>query len=247
MNIELVSQDGEIKTNYYDYLKNYQKKAWWIYPINWLKSLLPKEEDEGGSKNGYDPYNISEKEDALFNKVRDNIELNIDKKTGVISIEVKAQDPLISKTLVDSIKERLQLFIIDYRTNKARTDYMYYKKLTEDAKHDYEKARQQYGSLSDANTKIALRSIELKMEDMENDMQLKFNAYTTLNGQLQAAKAKVQERTPAFTVLKGATVPIKPAGPKRMIFVAAMLFLAVIGTSMYIIREELSSPFKAHD
>jgi len=239
MNISLESQDGEIKTNYHDYLKKYQKKAWWAYPIDWLRNLLPKKESVAGTKNGYDPYNISENEDAIFNKVRNNIDLKIDKKTGVISIEVKAQDPLICRTLADSIKERLQLFIIDYRTNKARTDYMYYKKLTEDAKHEYEKTRQQYGSISDANSKIALRSVELKMEDMENDMQLKFNTYTMLNGQLQAAKAKVQERTPAFTVLKGATVPIKPAGPKRMIFVLGMLFLATIFTSAYIFKREI--------
>ena len=163
----------------------------------------------------------------------------MDKKTGVISILVEAQDPLICKTLADSIKDKLQIFITEYRTNKARRDYDYYKDLTEEAKREYEKARQIYGSLSDANTKVALRSVELKMNDMENDMQIKFNAYTTLNGQLQAAKAKVQERTPAFTVLKGATVPIKPAGPKRMLFVIGMLFLATIFTSAYIFKREI--------
>ena len=45
------------------------------------------------------------------------------------------------------------------------------------------------------------------MQDMENDMQLKFNTYNTLNTQLQAAKAKVQERTPAFAVLKAPDIP----------------------------------------
>ena len=104
-----------------------------------------------------------------------------------------------------------------------------------DAKREYEKARQQYAGMSDANSKVALRSVELKMEDMENDMQLKYNAYTTINTQLQAAKAKVQERTPAFTVIKGASVPVKPAGPKRMIFVAGMLFFTFICTSLYIL------------
>ena len=60
-----------------------------------------------------------------------------------------------------------------------------------------------------------------------------------MNTQLEAAKAKVQERTPAFTVLKGAAVPVKPAGPKRMIFVAAMLFFAFLFTSAYIFKREI--------
>lgn len=241
MNIKVTSQDEEISATYHDYLKSFQKKAWWSYPFAWLKSLLPKKEDEGGSKNGYDPYNISLNEDGIFGKARDNINIGIDKKTGVITINTKAQDALICKTLADSIKDKLQVFITEYRTNKARTDYNYYKELTENAKREYEKARQQYGSLSDANSKTALRSVELKIEDMENDMQLKFNAYTTMNTQLQAAKAKVQERTPAFTVIKGASVPVKPAGPKRMIFVAAMLFLSILGTAFYIVKDDILS------
>ena len=244
MNIKIVSQDEEINTTYHDYLQSHQKEAWWNYPINWIKSLLPKKDDKGGSKNGYDPYNLTRKEDDILNKARKKIEIDIDKKTGVISIDVEAQDPLICKILADSIKERLQIFITDYRTNKARTDYQYYKKLTEEAKHEYEKARQQYGSLSDANSKAALRSVELKIEDMENDMQLKFNAYTTINTQLQAAKAKVQEKTPAFTVLKGAAVPIKPTGPKRMIFIFGMLILAAFGTMVYIIKNDIISAIK---
>jgi uncharacterized protein involved in exopolysaccharide biosynthesis len=107
-----------------------------------------------------------------------------------------------------------------------------------EAKQDYEKARQRYGSMADANTEVTLKSLELKLEDMENDLQLRFNAYTTLNTQMQAAKAKVQERTPAFTVIKGASVPIKPSEPKRMIFVAFIVLLTFVGTSFYILRRQ---------
>jgi len=238
MNIRVKSQDGEINTNYHDYLKLHQKKVWWSYPISWLKSLLPKKTDQSGTADGsYNPYNLSQKEDGIFNAARSNIGVDIDKKTGVITINVKAQDALICKTMADSIKEKLQVFITDYRTNKARNDYEYYKKLAADAKEDYEKVRRYYASMADASTNIKLRSVELKLEDIENDMQLKLNAYTTISNQLQAAKAKVQEKTPAFTVLKGAAVPVKPAGPKRMIFVAAMLIITIMGISLYSIKD----------
>ena len=70
-------------------------------------------------------------------------------------------------------------------------------------------------------------------------MQLRYNAYTVLNTQLQNAKAKVQERTPAFTLLKGAATPLLPAGPKRMFFVAFMLFLAFCITGCYVLKDIL--------
>lgn len=234
--IRVKSQDGEIDTNYYDYLKNHQQKTIWFIPFEWLKDLIPHK--QGGSSE-FNPYFLSRKDDDICEKIRDNIAIDFDKKNSIISISVTSQDALISKTLADSVMSRLQAFITEYRTNKARIDFNYYKELSQNAKREYEKARQMYGSLSDANTKVALRSVELKMEDMENDMQLKFNAYTTLTTQLEAAKAKVQERTPAFTVIKGAAVPIKPTGPKRMFFVAGMVFLAFFCISIYVIRDYL--------
>ena len=68
-------------------------------------------------------------------------------------------------------------------------------------------------------------------------MQLKYNTYSTLNTQLQAAKAKIQEKTPAFTLIQGAAVPIKASEPKRMLFVLGMTILTFILISLYILRE----------
>ena len=108
-----------------------------------------------------------------------------------------------------------------------------------EAKHEYQKARQLYGSYSDENSDLILESYRSKKDDLENEMQLKFNAYSALNTQMQAAKAKVQERTPVFTLIKGAAMPIKPAGPKRMFFVLEMLILAFIGTGIYVLNSIL--------
>lgn len=243
-NIQVATKNGDIKDSYYNYLKKHQKKAWWMYPIGWIKKMFSEDDNGQGAKGKLDPYHLSKKNDNIAEKIRDNIKLSIDKRTGVISINVTSQDPLICKTVADSLTTRLQDFITDYRTSKARVDVEYYKKLTSEAKAEYEKARQRYGSYADANMDIVLESYRAKRDDLENDMQLKFNAYSTMNAQLQTAMAKVQERTPAFTVIKGAAVPIKPAGPKRMIFVAGMLFLAFIGTIVYILKEDLLSPFK---
>lgn len=234
--IKVVSEDGEINTTYYDYLKNHQKSTWWAKAIGGIKkAIAPKDEKrtKGNGKGKLDPYYLNKDQNDIAEAIRGNVSINIDKKTGVITISVQAQDPLICKTMADSIKSRLQSFITDYRTNKARIDLEYYTKLTQDAKEDYEEARRKYGSYADANTDVILESYKAKQADMENDMQLKYNTYTTLNTQLQAAKAKVQERTPAFTVVKGADVPIKPAGPKRMLFVLGMLFLTTIVLCLY--------------
>ena len=235
--IHVKSVDGEIDCSYYEYLTKHQKRAFWTYAIGWVKRLLTTK-DQGGKKGGkFDPYMLSKKQDDVAALIRSFVTISIDKKTAVITIETKAQDALICKTVADSVKERLQIFITNYRTNKSRIDEQYYKKLVDEAKADYEKARRLYASYADANMEVMLESYKATQADLENDMQLKYNTYTTLMTQYQAARAKVQERTPAFTLVKGAAVPIKPAGPKRMLFVIGMCILVTMITSLWLIRD----------
>ena len=236
--IKVKSQDGEIACSYYDYLLKHQKRPFWQYAIAWVKKLMPKDNEPVVNKgNKLNPYVLSKRQDDICKIIRDKVSINVDKKTAVISISVEAQDPLICKTVTDSVKERLQTFITNYRTNKARIDEKHYKNLVDEAKAEYEKARRLYGSYSDSNMEMVLESYRAKQTDLENDMQLKYNTYTTLMAQYQMAKAKVQERTPAFTLVQGAAVPIKPAGPKRMFFVGGMCLLAIILLSLYSIKD----------
>lgn len=236
--IKVTTEDGSVKCSYYDYLTKHQEYTFWAKGFGYIKKLFQEKKATGVSKK-INPYMLSKKQDDVASAIRKNITINIDKKTAVITISTEAQDPLICKTIADSVKERLQVYITNYRTRKARVDEQYYKTLMTEAKHEYEKARQRYGSYADANTDVQLASLQSKQDDMENDMQLKYNAYSAMVTQYQAAKAKVQERTPAFTVVKGAAVPIKAAKPKRMLFVLGMLVLSFFITTFGIIRKEL--------
>lgn len=65
------------------------------------------------------------------------ISCSVDQETNIITIKVTAQDPLISAVLVDSVSNRLQAFITDYRTSKAKHDLAYTKKLYVEALADY--------------------------------------------------------------------------------------------------------------
>ena len=69
-------------------------------------------------------------------------------------------------------------------------------------------------------------------------MQLQYNAYSQLAAQLQVAEAKVQEETPAFTTIQSATVPVRKAGPGRLKIIFIFLFLAFLGTTVWILHKE---------
>jgi hypothetical protein len=52
--------------------------------------------------------------------------------------------------------------------------------------------------------------------------------------QLQLAKAKVQERTPAFTVIQSATMPFKHSNKSKLSILLTALFLAVFIRMSYL-------------
>lgn len=242
--VNVKSVDGTVNTTYYNYLSTMQKAPWWTSAMSTAMSWFAEKDSLGAKGNAkVNPFRLTKRQDNIAHVISGNITCDVDKKNYVISITVKDQDPLIAATLADTVQARLQQFITNYRTSKARKDLHYYQELCTEAKAKYEKTRRMYGSYSDSNQDVILESYKLKQNDLENEMQLLYNNYTTLQTQVQQAQAKLLMQTPAFTILQSASVPLKPAGPKRMIFVLGMTFLAFIIVTIYssknvIFREE---------
>lgn len=242
-NLQVTTEDGSLTTDYYTYLMSHQKVTFYKWPKIWLarllKTIMPKKARSGGGDGKIDPFYLSIEQDELLQNIKGMITCSVDKKTDVITIGVTDQDPLVCATVADSVRIRLQNFITDYRTSKARIDKEYYERLVCEAREAYDISVAKYGRFCDTHRDVILQSMLSERDALENDMQMKYQTYQAMSTQLEAAKAKVQEKTPAFTVLQGASVPVKPSHPKRMIFVLGMLILATMGTVMYILRDEL--------
>lgn len=221
----------ESPMTYYDYLMNEQIAPWWSGFFGFVKS-------KRSELKPVDTFELTREQEAIAMAIAGKVMCSIDKKTNVIKIEVTDQDPRVAAQVADSVKTRLQDFLTSYRTKKARHDLAYVESLQRQAKKEYEHARQLYVDYMDANTDVTLMSAQQKQNDLENDMQLKYNNYNTLNAQVIDGKAKVQEVTPAFTTLQSATVPLHKNGPKRGQLVLVSLLLATLVTSVWVLYKE---------
>ncbi len=222
--------DKKIMT-YYDYLKNEWKEPWWE---DFFGLMAPEKQQDTLVNN----FELTGEQSRIAGMIMKNVACKIDKKTSLITIDVTTQEPYVAALLADSVKNRLQEFLTDYRTQKSRHDLEYAEMLLHQSKKDYERARQKYVEFVDANQDVVLESIRQMQTDLENDLQLQYNNYNTLSAQVLAYKAKVQEATPAFTTLQRATVPLGPAGPKRSQILSVCLFLAALFTTVWILYKE---------
>jgi hypothetical protein len=241
LSVPVETLDKSVHTTYYDYLKKHQKQTWWAKQTSKINKYFTKKFGEKNTtrtdSTKINPFELTKDQFNIVNSVKENISCSVDKKTNVIDIEVTSQDPLVSATIADSVKQRLQIYITRYRTSKARNDLKYMENLYTEAKKNYENARKKYAIFCDENTDAILESVKSTQEDLENDMQLKYNIYTQLVQQLEMAHAKLQERVPAFTVVQSATVPIKHANmPKLYILITFLLLGWLLAVIILIIR-----------
>lgn len=245
LGINVKSVDGLVNTDYYNYMSKLQKKNPITAPVKKVTRSIGKlfaSKDQPGPPSkgsGMSAFRMSKKDSELLDQIKSNISCDVDKKTEVITIKVEDQDPLVCATMADSVRNHLQTFITKYRTNKARVDVEHYEKLAKQSKREYEYCVREYSAYCDANQDVMLQSFISKRDELENEMQLKFNAYNAMRTQLEAMRVKLQEKTPAFTTIESATVPVKPAGPKRIIFIFGMCFLATFVTALWLARKQL--------
>ena len=228
--IKVTTKKTHESYTYQDYIQKHQKLAIYEYPLDWIEKLVEmiKGEEEPGKGHKPDPFCLTKKEFDVCKNISKKIDCKVDKKTSVITIDVEDQDPLIAATVADSVQEHLQHSITDYRTKKARVDLEYMEKLYAEASQQYKKARQKYASFGDANSKVALQAVQSQLDELENEMQLKYNIYQQVVEQLQLAKAKVQEKTPAFTIVQNATVPVKHSSRPKIVTLIIWMILGFI-------------------
>ena len=226
--------------SYYHYLKDEQKSTWWSAAIGgtmkFIVSLFKDKEEEKDIK--VDPFRLTKEQTNIVKAIDKNVVCDVDKKTMVITIDVTDQDPLICATMADSVKTRLQKFITDYRTSKARVDLEYNKKMLVEARAKYDQARDRYAAFADSHRAVTSKSAQTKVTDLQTEMQMRSQILQQVIAQMQEAEMKVQENTPAFTTLQSATVPVVKAGPKRAQMCLIFTFLAFLCTSVYILYKE---------
>lgn len=233
--------DGDNKTTVRLFLEEDTKAPWWGTVMGLPFKLIglvrggDKEDEADAKGHKTNPFSLTPKEDKLVEAINKRVSASVDTKTSVVTISVKMQDAKVAALLADTVVARLQEYVTEYRTNKARKDLEYINTLNEEAKQNYYEAQEKLARYQDRNQGLVLRSAETTKERLENDAQLAFSLYNQTSEQLQAAKAKVQENTPVYATISPASVPVRPSSPKKVFILIGFTFLAFVACSAWIL------------
>ena len=132
-NAHVTTLDGEVDTTFVAYLDE-QKAPWWGAvmglpgaAIGGVKSLFSDKEEEEGNK--LDPFHLTEDQAKKVEAMRKAITADVDKKTGITTVTVTLQDPMVTAAITDTVVVKLQEYITAYRVSKAQQDCAYLEQL----------------------------------------------------------------------------------------------------------------------
>ena len=231
-----------------------ESSPWWSYVIGFpgmviggVKSLFIEDEDESifSDKASQGTIELSKKESQKIESLKKKIVASVDKKTSMTTVSVTLQNPKVAAVVADSVVRKLQEYIIDYRTSKAKEDCLYLERLFKERQQEYYDAQKKYADYMDSHDNIILQSVRAEQERLQNDMSLAYQVYSQVANQLQVARAKVQEEKPVFAVVEPAVIPLYPSGTSRKIYVLAFIFLSVCFViSWKLFGEDILNKFK---
>lgn len=211
-----------------------ETSPWWSYVIGFpgmviggVKSLFTEEDEITFDKTSQGIIELSKKETEKIETLKEKLTASVDKKTSMTSVTATFQDSKVAAVVADSVVKKLQEYIIDYRTSKFKEDCLYLGKLFKERQQEYYEAQKKYADYQDSHDNLILQSVRAEQERLQNDMNLAYQVYSQVAGQLQVARAKVQEEKPVFAVVEPAVVPLEPSGTSRKVYVLAFIFLSV--------------------
>ena len=233
--------EEEADTTLIGYLKEYTSSSL----MNTIVSLpfkaiggvmsLVKSHDEKEEQGEVNPFQLTNEQAKIVAGIRQLVIANVDKKTGITSVSVTMQDPMVAAILTDTVVVKLKEHITKYRISKAEEDCKYWEQLNDQRKEEYYNKQKLYANYVDANKNIILQSVRIEQERLQNEMNLAYQVYSNVATQLQMAKAKVQEAKPVFAVVEPASVPLQPSGTSRKMILMGVVFLGLAAAAAWIL------------
>ncbi|MBA4854106.1 GNVR domain-containing protein [Emticicia sp. BO119] len=177
-------------------------------------------------------------EDRIL-ELKERIQANIDKKSGIITISVKMPDPVVSADIAHFSMVYLTEYIKNYRVDKLKKDLDFLEERVNMARGKFysnQTKKAQYSDQFQLPT-IRLQSADVQRERIESEYRMSSSFYNELLKKYEEAKIKLQQETPVFQILEPPRVPTRKSEPKKLLILLGAMFLgSVLGLVFILLK-----------
>ncbi len=167
-------------------------------------------------------------QEKLAKNLDNTVYVNVDAKTGNVSLTAIMSQPLAAAQLGQRAQELLQKFIINYKIKKTKAQLNFIRGRYLFRKKAFEEAQERLARFLDKNRNVSTAVAKAQQERLQNEYQLAFGVYSSLAQQLEQAKIQVKQETPVFSIIQPITVPNERFKPKRTQILIIWTFIGII-------------------
>ena len=210
-------------------------------PFTILKALRKEAPEialpsEGDGDNGPKPLVLSKNEEKMIRLIGESVALTIDKKEGLITMNVNGIQPIQTAELALKAQELLQEEITRFRTEKAQRDLDYIQGRYDETKKEAESLQAALASISDRSQDMVGSRARIQRERIQQKYTLANAIYTDMAKQLEQAKMQVKRDPPVLTVIQPVTVPSKPSNSRAKTLVVWTFLGFVLGCGIVLLK-----------
>ncbi len=147
------------------------------------------------------------------------IGVDAEAETGLMTVSVTAQDPVLAASLAGRLVEELRHRVQTLLTQKAREDYEFILERTEEANSELRSARAMLARYDDRNRGLTSPPLLAERDRLRQEVNFATEVFSQYQNELKQAEIEVQRASPVITVLDRPVVPLEPERPRRKVII----------------------------
>ncbi len=159
----------------------------------------------------------------LRNKV---LNVSSDENTGIISVSVTTNDPLLSanlnKEIILSFRKRIQQIY----SNRTSNNLNFIKKELNEARKRLNNSTQKLVDFMERNSNPSTIALKMELERLKNDLDFNRQFFNELKTQYTQTEIELKKKEPIVTIVEHPSPPVLPSGISKLGLLTLFMLMA---------------------
>lgn len=181
------------------------------------------------------PAPAAQRLDSGVRRLRKQIDAALDRRTGILTLHVRMNDPVLAAGVANGVCVALQDIVVNAMTSQAGANRRFIEGRLRDAQHDLARAEDQLRSFRENNLRGASPRLLTEDARLQRVVRVQEEILMTLTRQYEIAGVDEQRDVPVINVLDPAVPPAFRSAPRRSTLAVLGLLLGFVGGAVWVL------------
>jgi uncharacterized protein involved in exopolysaccharide biosynthesis len=170
--------------------------------------------------------------DAAKKFLSEDVSTGLDRRTGIVSLDVRLNDPDLAARVADEFLAQIDVFNRSSLQTQARARRVFTEARAADAQQALAAAESALRAFLEGNRQyLQSPTLQFEQERLQRQLSLNQELYLSLRRELDLARIREVDDIPTITVIEHARPAVEKSGPHRLLTIAAIMVLSLLGTA----------------